>query len=104
LTAYFSIAADGVRIAVRLTPRARAVRIDGVVDGGLRVAVTAPPTDNQANEALLGLLAKAWRLPRRDLSIAAGARSRNKIVAIAGDPATIAARLALFLARHEPAA
>lgn len=65
-----------------------------MVDGKLKVAVTAPPVDNQANEALLRLLAKQWRLPRRDLSIAAGATSRNKIVHVAGDPAELMTRLA----------
>jgi len=85
---------DGIRIAVRLTPRSRAEAVDGVVDGMLKVAVTAPPVDNQANEALLRLLAKQWRLPRRDLSIVGGVKSRNKVVRIAGAPAELMARLA----------
>jgi uncharacterized protein len=78
---------------VRLTPRAQAERIDGVVDGRVRVAVTAPPAENRANDALLRLLAREWRLPRRDLSIVVGAKSRNKIVHIAGDPPVLLARL-----------
>ena len=90
-------AADGIRIAVRLTPRARAERIDGAADGVLRVSVTAPPAENQANDALLRLLAKQWRVPRRDLSIAAGAKSRNKTLHIAGEPAELMARLASLL-------
>ncbi|HEU0218173.1 MAG TPA: DUF167 domain-containing protein [Stellaceae bacterium] len=90
-------AADGARLAVRLTPRARAARIDGIEGGRLKVAVTAPPAENQANEALLRLLAKEWRLPQSSLSITVGATSRNKIVRIAGDPAALIARLsALF--------
>jgi uncharacterized protein (TIGR00251 family) len=59
----------------------------------LKVMVTAPPAENQANEALLRLLAKQWRVPRRDLSIAGGAKNRNKIVRIAGDPAELVARI-----------
>jgi uncharacterized protein len=104
LLAIFSIdraltaAASGVRVAVRLTARARSERIEGVVGGMLKVAVTAPPAENQANEALLRLLAKGWRLPRSSLSIAAGAKSRNKVVHIAGDPAALMARLGRFLA------
>ena len=95
--------ADGVRIAVRLTPRARADRLDGVArlaDGAavLQVSVNAPPADGRANEALLSLLAKEWRLARRDLAIAAGQRSRRKSVHIAGDPAALTARLAAALA------
>jgi hypothetical protein len=74
---------------VRLSPRAKSDRLVGVSDaaeGGRRVkaSVTAPAQDGRANEALLQLLAKAWRRPRRDLSIVAGATSRNKIVRVAG--------------------
>jgi len=86
-----------VRIAVRLTPRGRANRIDGVDGGLLEIAVTAPPADNQANEALLRLLAREWRVPRRDLSIVTGAKSRNKIVHAAGDPAALMIRLGAAL-------
>ena len=86
-----------MRVAVRLTPRARADRIEGIAGEALRVLVTAPPADNAANEALLRLLAREWRLPRRDLSIAVGAKSRNKIVHIAGVPAELMTRLDALL-------
>jgi uncharacterized protein (TIGR00251 family) len=93
VTAPLIATARGVRLAVRLTPRASAERIGGVAGGMLKVAVTAPPAENQANDALLRLLAREWRLPRRDLSIVVGAKSRNKIVHIAGDPTVLMARL-----------
>jgi uncharacterized protein YggU (UPF0235/DUF167 family) len=47
----------------------------------------------------LRLLAKEWRLPRSSLSIAAGAKSRNKVVHIAGDSAALMARLDALLHR-----
>ena len=91
-------AADGVRLAVRLTARARRERVEGVVSDMLKVCVTAPPADNEANEALLRLLAAHLRLPRRSLSIAAGAKSRNKTVLVAGDPEMLTRRLAAAIA------
>jgi uncharacterized protein YggU (UPF0235/DUF167 family) len=96
-------AASGVRVAVRLIPRGRADRIDGVArlaDGtpALRVSVRAPPEDGRANEALLRLLAVYWGLPRRDLTVVAGLRSRNKSVHVAGDPAALLARLGAAIA------
>jgi uncharacterized protein len=96
-------ASGGVRIAVRLTPRGRGDRIEGIVrlaDGTpiLKASVGAPPEDGRANEALLRLLAAEWGLARRDLAIAAGARSRNKSVHVAGDPAALLARLGAALA------
>ena len=99
-------AADGVRVVVRLTPRARADRLDGIAhlaDGAavLKVAVTAPPSENRANDALLQLLAKEWSLPRRDLALVGGRKSRNKIVRIAGEPAALMRRLAAAISGRE---
>ena len=98
-----SAAADGGRIAVRLTPRARADRVLGIArlaDGApvLKVSVTAPPEGGRANEALLRLLAGEWKLPRRDLKLAGGEKSRSKIVHVAGEPALLLPRLAAALA------
>jgi uncharacterized protein (TIGR00251 family) len=97
-------APGGVRVTVRLTPRGRADRIDGVArlaDGTpvLKVSVGAPPEDGRANEALLRLLAAEWGLTRRDVAIVAGAKSRNKSVHIVGDPAALLARLGATLTR-----
>jgi hypothetical protein len=93
--AVLSAAPDGVRLKIRLTPRGRADRIDGVAAGALKVSVTAPPAENRANDALLRLLAREWHLPQRDLAIVAGMKSRDKSVMIRGDPDLLLARLAL---------
>ena len=90
-------------MAIRLTPRSRADRLDGIVrtaDGAplLKVSVTAPPADGRANDALLALLAKGWGVPRRDLAIVGGAKSRNKTVHVAGNPVDLLKRLATFFA------
>ncbi|HXA72537.1 MAG TPA: DUF167 family protein [Stellaceae bacterium] len=94
----FAATSDGVRLAVRLTPKASAERIVGLADeadGGvvLKVAVTAPPEGGKANAALLKLLARAFRLPARDFAVVRGASDRRKIVAVTGAPAALAARL-----------
>jgi uncharacterized protein (TIGR00251 family) len=103
----YSIVAGGVRVAVRLTPRARADGLDGVTptangESVLKVSVTAPPIENQANDALLKLLAREWKLPRRDLAIVGGAKSRNKIVRVAGEPEALLPRLAGLTAPARP--
>ena len=94
---------DGLRVAIRLFPRARSNRLLSIVataEGGraLKASVTAPARDGRANEALLQLLARAWRLPRRDLSIAVGAASRNKIVRVAGEPRQLITKLSSEIA------
>ena len=98
----FTAVADGVRVRLKVTPRAAANRIGGLqdeADGGiaLKVAVTAIAEDGKANHAVIALLAKSWRLAKRDLSILQGAADRRKILHIAGDPAELLQRLAALL-------
>ncbi|MSQ61282.1 MAG: DUF167 domain-containing protein [Dehalococcoidia bacterium] len=82
------------RLRVHLTPRAKREGIAGWRDGVLRVRVMAPPVDGRANEALLRLLAEALGLPRGDVTLAAGATSRDKTIEVAGmDDAALRARL-----------
>ena len=97
---------DGVAVSIRLSPRARRERFEGLrADdaGAVRacIAVTAPPVDGQANEALIRFLAKLWRIPRSRLSLAAGAASREKTVHVAGDPAGLVATLTEWATAHD---
>jgi len=90
----FSAGADGVRIRLRVQPRARRNRVDGLVadaDGGvaLKVAVTEAPEDGKANAAVIALLAKAWGHPKSALTVVAGAADRHKIIHLQGDPARL---------------
>jgi uncharacterized protein (TIGR00251 family) len=103
VTAPFASVAGGVRVFVRLTPRARREAIEGVVaepDGrvALKVAVTAPPEDGKANAALVALLGKSWRLPKSSITIVGGATDRRKTLLVAGDPASLTALIATHLA------
>jgi hypothetical protein len=94
----FTETAAGVRVRIRVTPRARATRIDGLQDdpqGGvrLRVSVVEAADAGRANLAVLALLARTWRLPKRALSIAAGVADRRKTISIAGDGKSLMHRL-----------
>jgi uncharacterized protein (TIGR00251 family) len=97
------LAHDGLRVAIRLTPRAKVDRLLAIApaEGGrvVKASVAAPPEGGRANEALLQLLARAWRLPRGDLSIIAGSTSRNKAVHIDGDPRRLIDRIATEIAK-----
>ena len=73
-----------VRFAVRLSPRSASTRVDGVVDGALRVQVAAPAVEGAANTALVRLLADELNLAVRDVRIVAGAKSRQKLVMAEG--------------------
>ena len=77
------------RLAVRLTPRGGADRIDGWSEDAqgrplLKVRVSAPPVEGEANAALEKLLAKALGLPKSAVAVAAGQTARVKQLAIRG--------------------
>lgn len=72
------------RIAVRLTPRGGSDKIDGWVDGTLRVRVAAPAVDGRANQSLIRLIARALEMSPTSVTIVAGAQSRVKRITIEG--------------------
>jgi hypothetical protein len=90
--------AGGVALAVRLTPKGGRDAIDGVerlADGRsvLKARVKAPPSEGEANDALVRLIAKAVGVPPRDVALSSGATSRIKRLTIAGDAMTLVAKL-----------
>jgi uncharacterized protein len=98
-------ATDGLRLAVRLTPKAGRDSIDGLkptADGSVELAVkvTAVPENGKANDALLRLLARTLKLPVSAFSLVAGATDRHKQILIGGDAVALDATLRATLAPH----
>ncbi len=90
--------ADGLLVAVRVTPKSQRDAIEGIdelADGRLvlKVRVRAVPEAGAANAALLRLLAEAAGLPASAASLESGGGSRLKLIALKGDPAKIAQNL-----------
>jgi uncharacterized protein (TIGR00251 family) len=80
--------ASGVTVDLRLRPRARRAVLE-CADGALNAAVTAPPEDGKANDALIALLATTWRLPRSAFAIVKGQTARTKTVRVSGETGVI---------------
>ncbi|MGB5133067.1 MAG: DUF167 family protein [Steroidobacteraceae bacterium] len=76
--------AGGLRIAVRIQPRAGADRICGVQGGRLKIRIAAAPVDDAANERLRRFVARLFDVPQAAVSLVQGGRSRDKLLAIAG--------------------
>jgi uncharacterized protein len=76
--------ATGVRVSIRVQPRASANEIAGVHGDALRIRLTAPPVEGAANAALVDFLASTLGIARRDVTIIAGSSSRSKIVELTG--------------------
>jgi uncharacterized protein (TIGR00251 family) len=74
----------GATFHIRVHPRAKKNAINGEVGDALKVALTAPPVDGRANEAVIAFFAEFLNVPRSSVTIAAGQTSRNKVIRIAG--------------------
>ncbi len=74
-----------VRVTVTVMPRARRTSVEPLEGGGLRVAVTAPAHEGQANAAVIDALAEHFRVPRSRVRIVLGRTVRRKVVEIAAD-------------------
>ena len=74
--------ATEARIEIRVQPRASRNTISEVRAGFLRIRVTAPPVDGQANAAAIALLAQALDVPKSAIRLVKGASSREKTLAV----------------------
>lgn len=76
---------EGVRLHLRVQPRASRSQVVGwLADGALKVAVASPPVDGEANKACVALLADTFQLPKRDIVLVSGDKGRNKVVLVRG--------------------
>ena len=78
---------SGLRLAVKVTPKATADRVRGVVSDAagravLQVSVTAVPENGKANAAVIALLAKRWRLAKSAFEVVQGTTDRRKVLEI----------------------
>jgi hypothetical protein len=76
--------ATGITFAVKIHPRARKNAITGTMGDALKLALTAPPVEGKANQAVIGFFADLFAIPRSSVTIASGETSRNKVIRIAG--------------------
>jgi uncharacterized protein (TIGR00251 family) len=98
----YAATSGGVRLAVRLTPRATRNDIDGVAIGAdgkavLRIRLTAPPVDGAANAALIAFLADALSMRKGDITIHSGETGRVKLLDLSGDGTALVAKLEALL-------
>jgi uncharacterized protein len=75
---------SAAELRVRVQPRASRSEITGFRDGVLIVRLASPPADGRANEELCRLIARRLRVGRRSVAVVRGARSRDKVLRIAG--------------------
>ena len=71
-----------VDLSVHVQPGAKRTGFAGRHGDALKFRLAAPPVDGRANEALLAFLAEAFGVPRRQVTLLRGEKSRDKVVRI----------------------
>jgi len=71
-------------INIKVEPRSSHPGIAGPYGEGLKVKLTSPPVEGRANEELIEILAKEFKISKKDVEIISGKKSKNKIVRLLG--------------------
>jgi uncharacterized protein (TIGR00251 family) len=75
---------DGIIFQIRVLPRSSRCELVGVHDGALKLKITAPPVEGQANEECIRFLAEKLGVRKAQVKIMGGFKSKNKTVAVSG--------------------
>ena len=76
---------DHLILRLHLQPGARKNEVSGpTAEGSLKIRLTAPPVEGQANRALINFLAETLDLARSRIELVSGEKSRRKRVRVAG--------------------
>jgi uncharacterized protein (TIGR00251 family) len=85
--------ADGTLVlAIHAQPGAKRTEVAGLHGDALKIRVAAPALEDRANTALVEFLAERFNVPKRNVTLVSGARSREKRFAVVGssvDPDTV---------------
>ena len=82
--------AEGTLLDIVVQPRSSRSELAGVHQGSLKIRLTSPPVDGEANKECVRFLAKLLGTSRSSLEIVQGHKSRRKTVLIRGSsPETV---------------
>ena len=80
---------SSVQLDLHVVPGSKRRGAQGIHGGRVKFAVTAPPVEGKANEAVIEALSEILSVPKRDISILRGTTDRRKTVEILGISAAI---------------
>jgi len=79
---YFQVNGQDLVFKVHIQPRSAGNQIAGVREDAVKIRLTAPPVDGEANRACIKFLAKQLNVAKSDLEIISGAGSRSKKIRV----------------------
>ena len=75
---------DGVSFRIRVRPSATRNKIKELHREALRIDINAPPIKGKANKECLRFLAEELRVPKSDIEIISGLKSKDKLIKVKG--------------------
>jgi hypothetical protein len=79
-----STTAKGIIFSILVAPRSSRNEVVGVVEGALKLKITAPPLEGKANAECVRYLSQLLHVPKVQVAITGGHKSRKKTVCITG--------------------
>ena len=95
-------AGKGVLLSLQAVPRSSRTEVVAIDGERCRIKVKAPPVDGEANLALIAFLAKAFHLPKSQVTLQSGSTGKQKNVLLAGITLEQAERTLRTLAGDPP--
>lgn len=73
-----------MKIKVKVKPNSQQQKIEQFEDGTWIIRLKSPPIDGKANQELIALLAKKWKVPKKQITIKTGLSTQHKLIEIEG--------------------
>lgn len=74
----------GIQFKVKVQPRSAKNEIKGLQGDALKIKLTAPPVDGEANLACVSFLSDLLGIPQRRIKIVSGFTNQQKLIRVEG--------------------
>ncbi|OGW08563.1 MAG: YggU family protein [Nitrospinae bacterium RIFCSPLOWO2_12_39_16] len=75
---------NGVVFTVKVQPRSSKNEICGIYGDAVKIKLTSPPVEGEANESLINFLSKSLNISKGQIEIIGGHKSKNKLIKMRG--------------------
>lgn len=76
----YSIVGEIIKLPVVLKPQAKVNQVLGVINGRLKIAISAPPVNGKANKALIIFISELLSVKKQNIVIASGLTNHLKML------------------------
>lgn len=71
-------------VNIKVEPRSSKSGIAGYYGDGLKVKLNSPPVEGKANNELIDILSREFKISKKNIEIIRGEKSKNKVVRLNG--------------------